>query len=304
MPEVTIDGQVIEITHPERVLFPERGITKQEVIEYYRRTAPESLPHLRGRPVTMVRLSGDVHGGSFFQKAIPRYFPPWIPRAEVPRKGGGTTTYARCEAAADLVYMVNQGTLTFHVWLSRADRPEYPDRMVLDLDPPGEEFAPVRTAARATRELLEALGLVCFALATGSRGLHVVVPLAREWEFDRVRGFAQEVAARLARRYPEELTNEPRKAKRRGRLYLDTARNAYAQTTVAPYSVRARPEAPVAMPVTWEELEAPDFTPRRYRLREVEAQLAGRADPWARLAETQCSLGEAQRRLAARLPEA
>ena len=181
---------------------------------------------------------------------MPRdYFPGWIRRARV-AKENGEVEHAVAEDAATLVYLANQACVTLHVGLARVDRIHHPDRLVIDFDPSDEDFDKVKRAARAARRLLEETGLVPFVQTTGSRGLHVWVPLEPETTFDEVRGFAADLADRLVAQAPEELTTEQRKAKRGTRVFVDVARNAYGQTAVAPYSVRARAEAPVATPWT------------------------------------------------------
>lgn len=287
----------VEITHPDKVLFPGApAFTKRDLIEYYRRVADTMLPYLAGRPLTLQRFPDGIAGEGFFQKEIPDYFPEWVARVTVP-KTGGSVTQVLCENAATLVYLAEQACITPHAWLSRADRPRHPDRLIFDLDPPDDGFERVRAAAGLMRALLRDLGLTSYAMTTGSRGLHVTVPLDRAADFDAVRGFAREVAAVLARRHPRDLTTEARLAKRHGRLYLDTTRNAYAQTGVAPYAVRARPGAPVATPLTWEELEERGLDARRYRLDNLFQRLDRRGDAWRGIARHVQSLVEPRARL-------
>ncbi|MBD0323365.1 MAG: ATP-dependent DNA ligase, partial [Aldersonia sp.] len=200
-----------------------------------------------------------------------------VRRVELPKEGG-TVTHVVCDDEATLAYLAGQACITPHVWLSRADRLQYPDRLVFDLDPSGSDFAAVRATARALQELLDELGLVPFVQTTGSRGLHVVVPLERSADFDEVRDFARAAADRVAAEDPDQRTTEARKAKRRGRIYIDTMRNAYAQTTVAPYSVRARPGAPVATPLEWRELGR--VTASRYTVANLARRMARSTDPW------------------------
>ncbi|MGP3966213.1 non-homologous end-joining DNA ligase [Streptomyces sp. 6N223] len=263
---------------------------------YYREIARPILPHLRGRPVSMERCPDGLDGQSFFQKEVSGHFPEWIRREEVPKQDG-SVTMAVCDDAATLAYLANQACVTPHPWLSRADRPDHPDRLVFDLDPPGDDFETVRFAARALGGLLDELGLRPAVMTTGSRGLRLLLPLHRRDDFDTVRAFARETAELLAARHPERLTTETRKDKRRGRLYLDTQRNAYAQTSVAPYAVRARPHAPVATPLAWEELDDPDLGPRRWTLRTLPGRLHAVGDPSRGLGRRRRSLGPAWRRL-------
>ncbi|MCX2180261.1 non-homologous end-joining DNA ligase [Streptomyces sp. SKN60] len=262
----------VEVPRPEKVLFPDDGLTKADLAAYYRRIARRMVPQLRGRPLMLERHPDGIDDSGFMQKDLPEHFPDWIAHAELP-KADGTVTYVLCEDAATLVYLAGQACVTPHRWLSRADRPDHPDRLVFDLDPPGDDFEAVRRTARRMHALLDELELPSLLMTTGSRGLHVVVPLLRRNTFDEVRAFAGEVADLLAARHPDELTTAARKKDRGERLYLDVQRNGYGQTAVAPYAVRARPGAPVAAPLDWAELDDPGLTARRWTLRDADELL-------------------------------
>jgi bifunctional non-homologous end joining protein LigD len=286
---------VVELSNPDKVLFPDDGITKAELARHYERVAELMLPHVRGRPVHMQRFPDGIYGQEIQQKQVPAYFPDFVARVEVARKRGGTVTHALIENVETLVYLVDQAVITPHTWLSRADRLDDPDQLVFDLDPADQGLATVRAAARALRSLLGELGLPAYLKTTGSRGYHVVVPLDRQAGFDQVRAFARGVAKALAARDPERFTVEQRKDKRGGRLYLDVARNAYAQTAVASYAVRALPGAPVSCPIGWEELGR--LAPQGVTLRSAPRRLARKPDPWAGIRDDARSLGEASSRL-------
>jgi bifunctional non-homologous end joining protein LigD len=196
-----------------------------------------------------------------------------------------------------LAYLVNQDCITFHAWLSRKDQPRNPDRIIFDLDPAEQDVAEVRLAAKQLHALLDELRLVSYVQTTGSRGFHVVVPLERSDDFDTVRGFARSVAQVLADRHADKLTTQARKEVRHGRLYLDVMRNAYSQTAVAPYSVRANAEAGVATPIRWREIDDPQMTPKRYTVHNLPRRLAQTTDPWAGITDHAQSLATAHRRL-------
>lgn len=230
----------------------------------------------------------------FVQKEVPDHFPDWIHRAELPKEGG-TVTHVLCDETAALLYLADQGCVTLHRWLSKADRPDHPDRLVVDLDPPGEDFALVRDGALRLHELLEELELPSLPMTTGSRGAHVILPLDRWASFEEARAFARDLAEVLVSRHPDRLTTAARKQARRGRLYLDVQRNAYAQTAVAPYAVRARPGAPVAAPLSWDDLDDPDLHARRWTITDVDGLL--KENPWADAPRGR-SLTAAVRRLA------
>lgn len=277
--KIVVGGHTIVIGNADKILFPEDGFTKWDMVEYYRRIAPVMLPHMQGRPVTMLRLPDGINGESFYHKETPDYFPSWIKRAPMPKEDG-VTNYVVCDNTATLVYLADQACITPHLWLSRYDKPDNPDLLIFDLDPSGPGFEPVRQAALVLKELLAGLGLAVFVKTTGSRGVHVVSPLDRSADFDSVRTFAEEVAQFLAGLDPKNLTVEQRKEKRRGRVFIDTLRNSYAATAVAPYALRARNGAPVATPITWEELKDPKLGPQSYNLRNIFGRLEAGKDPW------------------------
>jgi len=277
-----IGAYTVEFPDAGKVLFPEDGYTKADLADYYQRVAPFMLPHLKGRPLTMQRYPEGINKEGFFQKSASDYFPAWIKRA-VMKKYGGTTDYVICENAATLVYLAGQDCITQHVWLSRIDKPQNPDLMIFDLDPPDDDFEPVRRAAESLRELLSGLGLTPFVKTTGSRGLHVTVPLDRSANYDIVHRFAGDIAGLMVRREPDKLTTEQRKEKRLKRVFIDTLRNSYNQTAVAPYTVRARNGAPVAAPLDWDELKSPNFGPQSYNITNVFKRLDKKGDPWSKI---------------------
>ncbi len=300
MTELKIGRRRLEVTNEDRVFFPDAGITKGDLIDYYRRIAGVMLPHLEDRPLTMHRFPDGIEGKDFYQKDASDHFPSWIERERVTTEEGKKVSHVVCNEAATLVYLADQACITPHLWLSRQGKLRHPDRIVFDLDPPGDgdEFETVRKAARTLREFLsDELRLPVFLMTTGSRGLHVVVPIRPDENFDRVRSFARDVADTLAGRHPDSLTTEARKKKRRGRLYLDTARNSYAQTAVAPYAVRAIPGAPVAVPIDPEELGDRDLHPQRYTMKNVFRRLGQKDDPWKGIDRSRTGLSKARKEL-------
>jgi bifunctional non-homologous end joining protein LigD len=275
-----VDEHEITVSHPDRVVFPEIGLTKGELVDYYRRVAPHAVPHLRGRPLTMQIFPKGVGEPGAFVKERRKHFPDWVGTATVAKRGGQLVMPV-IDTADALVYMANQGMVTPHVWLSRADRPEHPDRLVFDLDPSDDDFALVRRTALELRDVLGELGLVPYVKTTGSRGLHVMAPLDRSATITEVRAFAEAVAAAMVTRHPDQLTVEFSKADRKGRLFLDVLRNGPAQTEVAAYGVRPRADAPVAAPLEWDEVKDPKLRADRWTVRNVFRRLAARPDPWA-----------------------
>jgi bifunctional non-homologous end joining protein LigD len=292
---IKVDGQTISLSNADRVMFPDSGITKGEVVEHYARVAPVMLPHLRGRPVSMQRVRENIETQVFYQKDTPPYFPAWIRREVVP-KAGGTVTHVICDNAATLVYLANQGVITPHVWLSRVPDLDKPDRMVIDLDPGDGGVADARFAAVLARDVLTKAGLVPYLMATGSRGYHVVVPLRPSADFEEVRAISYGLAEVMAGRAPDRLTTEFYKEKREGRLFLDCNRNAWAQTAVPAYSVRPKPGAPVAVPLAWDELDSAE--PDSWNVRTIPERLKQAPNPWPDFARHARSLEAAKRWLA------
>ncbi|MGW8065473.1 non-homologous end-joining DNA ligase [Streptomyces ziwulingensis] len=297
----------VEVHRPGKVLFPADAgggadggsaeeYTKGDLVDYYRAVAPFMLPHLRGRPLMLERHPDGVGGPRFMQKNTPEHYPDRIGRVEVDKEGG-TVCHTVCDDTATLLHLADQAALTLHRWLSRTGRVDRPDRMVFDLDPAGDDFGAVREAARLLGELLDELRLPSALMTTGSRGLHVVVALNGRQDCDTVREFARDVAEVLAAAHPDRFTTAARKKDRGGRLHLDIQRNAYAQTAVAPFTVRARSGAPVATPLSWDQLDDPGLHARRWSIADAVDQ--ARTRPWAGVLSRARALGPARRRLEA-----
>jgi bifunctional non-homologous end joining protein LigD len=283
----------VRITHPDKVLFPDDGITKEDLANYYAAVAPAMVPHVRDRPLNLWRWNQGIDKPVVVQQAIPKGAPDRVRRVTVPRRRGGDVVHAVGGEAATLVWLANQNCITPHAWTARKDRPDQPDRLVFDFDPADDgddHFPAIRAGALALGELLRDHGLTPYAMTSGSRGLHVVAPLRRRAESDRVRAVAGDLAEEVADQLPDQLTTSWRKAGRGGRVLVDAARNTYAQTAVAPYAVRAKPGAPVATPLAWDELEDPDLHPRRWTLATVPERLERRGDPWEAIASAAASL--------------
>jgi bifunctional non-homologous end joining protein LigD len=291
-----VDVTQVEVTNPDKVLFPHDDITKGDLVSYYRQVADVMLPHLQDRPLSLQRFPNGVEEQGFFQQEASEQFPDFVRRAAVPRKGGGTVEHPVCDNADTLVYLANLGVVTLHTWTSRVAHLGQPDRMIFDLDPPDDRSVQqVRDVARRVRDLLEEIGLVPFIQTSGSRGFHVVTPLRPSAGFDEVTALAGDAAALLAEREPERLTVERRKAKRVGRLFIDTGRNAWAQTAVASYSVRPKRGAPVATPIEWRDLGRTE--PQSYTLSSIPRRLRRKHDPWGSMDQEARPYGPARERL-------
>jgi bifunctional non-homologous end joining protein LigD len=284
------------ITHPEKVLFPDDGITKGDLAAYYEAIAPIMLPHLRGRPVTMERYPAGIGKKGFWQKDVSKGFPAWLKRVEVPKKGG-VVRHPVVSDTRSLLWTANQNTVTHHVWASRVPKLNYPDLCVFDLDPSTDDPSAVRAAAIDLRDLLEELTLPSWIKTTGSKGFHIVIPLDGETRIEQVVRFANAVGTLFVSRAPDRLTQEFSKADRGGRIYVDTGRNGYTATFAAAYTVRARRGAPVSAPCTWDEVERGEVDPRTFTLRNMPDRVAKVGDLWAGLRRSGRSLKRSMEKL-------
>jgi bifunctional non-homologous end joining protein LigD len=277
------------ITHPEKILFPEDGITKGELASYYEMIAPVMLPHLRRRPITMERFHRGIAAPGFFQKDVSKGFPDWLVRVEVPKKDG-TVHHPIANDTRSLLWLANQNSITIHVWPSRTPNLYNPDICIFDLDPSNDALEPLRAAALNLRDLLAELGLPSWIKTSGSKGFHIAVPLDGKSDFGTVARFAHAVGTIMVTRYPEKLTQEFHKVDRGGRILVDTGRNGYSATYAATYTVRARPGAPVSAPCTWEELERGEVGPKTFALRTMGQRIADVGDLWVDLLRKKRSL--------------
>jgi bifunctional non-homologous end joining protein LigD len=284
-----------EISKPDKPLFPD-GTTKLDLATYYDAVGPTMVPHVTGRPLNLERYPDGIESKQLFTQQAPKHFPDWIGRATVPKQGG-TVDHVLVEQPETLVYLAGQACITLHMWMSRRDRLERPDRLIMDLDPAGQTFAEVRAAAQLTGELFRECGLVPFALLTGSKGIHVVAPLKRTSEHEQVAEVGKALAAELERRDPKTLTTAFNIKNRDGKIYLDAGRVRWGHTAVAPYSVRARDGAPVATPLAWDELDDDALTARSYTIRNLPDRLAATGDPWADITAHASGLSEARKTL-------
>jgi bifunctional non-homologous end joining protein LigD len=268
------------ISHPEKVLFPDDGITKGELAGYYEAIAPLMLPHIHSRPVTMERFHRGITEKGFFQKSVTKGFPEWLQRVEVP-KHGGTVHHPLVTDLRSLLWLANQNCITPHVWTSRVPDLEHPDICIFDLDPGEDEPDRLRFVMLELRDFLLELGLTSVVKTSGSKGFHVAIMLDGTADYGQVARFAQVVGTLMVQRDPANLTQEFSKVDRGGRIYMDTGRNHPPATFAATYAVRAKPGAPVSAPCTWQEIEAGEVSPRTFTLRTMAARTAAVGDLWA-----------------------
>jgi bifunctional non-homologous end joining protein LigD len=291
---VTIAG--VEISRPDKEMFPADGIGKRDLAQYYSDVAATMLPHLAGRPINMQRYPDGIDGQSFFEKKTPTHFPDWIETVEV-QTARRKQRQPLVSDEKTLVYLAQQACITPHTWLSVVPGLDSPDLLVFDFDPSGDAgLSEVRRATRVAGELLDDLRLTTFLKTTGSRGFHIYVPLRPTEDFEHVREFARDVASVLVDRDAALFTVEQRKEKRGDRILVDVMRNGYGQTAVPPYAVRARPGAPVSTPIDWAELSR--TRPTQHTVKSVRRRLAQRGDPWKGIARRRQSLDRARERLA------
>ncbi len=271
------------ITHPDKVLFPEDGITKADLAAYYDAVAAVMLPHVRRRPVTMERFPNGIGEKGFIQKSVVKGFPDWLKRVETPKKGG-TVHYPLANDRRSLQWLANQNTITIHVWPSRTPRLDRPDLCVLDLDPSRDDPDALREAMLVLRGVVEELGHASWVKTSGSKGFHVILPLRARSTFEDSSALAERVAGLMVERLPRQVTQAFNKADRHGRIFVDTARNRAGATFAAVYTVRARPGAPISAPCTWEEIEDGSVHPQSFTLKTMKKRLADVGDLWSGIA--------------------
>lgn len=270
------------ITHPEKLLFPADGISKGEVAKYYEQVAGVMVPHLRGRPLTMERFPKGIGEPGFLQKNVVRGFPEWLKRVETPKRGG-VVHYPLVNNRRTLQWVANQNTITLHVWTARTPRLDRPDICVIDLDPTDDDPDALRTAALLGRDVFADAGLTCLVKTSGSRGYHLAARLPRGTDYAESAELADQIAQRMVAQKPRLLTTAFQKRDRKRRILVDTERNHPGATFAAPYSVRARPGAPVSAPCTWEEVERGSVTPNSVTLRTMPERLLEMGDLWQSL---------------------
>jgi len=291
--------QRVRLTHPDRVLFPDDGITKGELFEYYDAVAPVLVPHLRDRPFTMKRYRDGAAGEGFFQKQAPKGMPSWIRTRQFRtfRREGGSrlVDFPLVNSREAVLWMVQMHCIDMNAWYSRIDRPDRPDFVVFDLDPPDDGFALAVRVAHLVREALEELGLRSYVKTSGADGIHVLVPIIRRSTFEETYEFAERVSRTIEERHPGLATTEWLKRKRSGVL-VDHRQNGWGKTIASVYSVRPRRGAPVSTPLEWEELTE-DVTPRQFGMREVLARVERDGDLYEPVLRGGQALGPALRKI-------
>ncbi|ELR73287.1 hypothetical protein C900_04139 [Fulvivirga imtechensis AK7] len=285
-----------DITSEEKLIFPALGISKRELVDYYYTIAPCMLPYIEDRPLMLQRFPNGIEKGGFYQKEASEYFPDWIETTIVPKENG-EVEHVVCNNPATLVYLANQATVSIHSWLSKTKNINNPDKFIIDLDPPSDDFEEVRRAAFLVKDFIDELSVKSFIMTTGSSGMHVIVPLDARFSFDLVRETGHAIAEELTERHPDVFTTARFKSDRDGKIYLDIQRNAYAQTGIAPYSLRSLAEASVATPLEWTELGDQAIDARTFTIKNIHERIAEKGDPWKGMRRHAISLKSLERKL-------
>lgn len=276
---ITVENHTIELSNLNKVLFPQSGITKGQIVAYYQKIAPFFLAQAGAHLMVMHRFPDGIDAQGFYQKQISDYFPSWIKRKKIMLKTHEAQSLVVLDSKAALIYLANQAVLVFHSWLSSEKNIHKPDKIVFDLDPSKKNSLPdIRFAVRKLKKILESHGLKPFVMTTGSRSYHVVAPIVPDYSFKQVNAFAKEICKELVSDYPDRFTVEMSKSKRNGRIFLDYLRNSFGQTSVACYSLRALEGAPVATPLDWHEFAK--TKPQQYTIKNIFKRLARKKDPW------------------------
>jgi len=269
----------ITLTNTDKILFPESKITKGDIIDYYGKIAPIMLPLIKDRPLTLVRYPATIEKG-FFQKDRSDFFPPWIKSVPIEKENGDYIDMVVAHKKESLQYLANLGAIVLHPWLSRCTHIRQPDKIIFDLDPSENNFSLAILAAKDLRNCLSAAGFMPFVMTSGSKGLHVIINIRIKYTFEEIKAYARKLSEQLAQTFPEKYTTEIRKDKRHGRLFIDFLRNAYAQTAVAPYSVRAIESAPVATPLNWDELDDKNLTAQSFNIFNIFDRIEKSKEAW------------------------
>jgi bifunctional non-homologous end joining protein LigD len=293
------EAKTVKLSSPDRVLYPEDGITKGDVFEYYKQVGPTVVPHLRDRPFTMKRYPHGITGEVFFQKQAPRGMPDWIPTRQFrtwPREGGSRLVdFPLINSPEAVLWAVQMNCVDMNAWYSRVDKPDRPDFVLFDLDPPDGEFELAIEVAHLIRELLDELELPGYVKTSGADGIHVVAPITRRSTFKQTYDFAEKASRLLEQRHPGKVTTEWLKKKREGVL-VDHRQNGHGKTIASVYSVRPNPGAPVSTPLHWEEL-TPTVRPRDFGMKEALQRIEEHGDLYAPVLEDPRSLALAAKKL-------
>lgn len=269
----------VEFSNQDKIIFPKAKLTKKAIIDYYKKIADYILPHLKARPVTLERYPEGINKNGFFQKNKSDYFPNWLDFYEISNKDGTTTEYVLINNVDSLLFLINQAVITPHIWLSQKNDIKKPDKIVFDLDPTKKDYRNLVIIAKSIKKYLDSIGLVAYVMSTGSNGVHIILPIKPELSFEQIHEFAKKISEKIVNKNPKIATIEQRKDKRDGKVFIDYLRNSYGQTSVCPYAIRPKENAPIATPLSWDELTS-SFNPQRYTIKNIFRRLAQKNNPW------------------------
>lgn len=268
----------MKVSNADKIWFPKSKITKENIAHYYQKIAPYFIKSCKKHLIVLLRYPNGINQDFFYQKQIPDYFPAFIKRKTITLKKGDEQTLTIIANQKSLLYLVNQGTLIFHSWLSNTKNIHNPDKIVFDFDPIDLDLKKLKFAVKEMKKIVEHYGLIPFLMTTGSRGYHIVIPIKPKYHFDVIHEFAKKLAQELVNKYPKIMTTNPILKKRKGRIFIDYLRNSYGQTSVTPYSVRAIEKAPIATPIEWQELGR--IKPQQFTIKNIFKRLSMKGDVW------------------------
>ncbi len=298
MKEVKVGKYLIEISNEDKILFPKAKLTKEDLAVYYQKIGKKMIYFTKDRPISMVRYPNGIEKEGFYQKNAEDYFPKWIKTKKIKKQSDGSVNYVVINNIATLVYLANLACIDPQIWLSRIDKLDYPDKMIFDLDPSIKSFKMVQKGALLIDKKLKEFALKSFPMITGSRGIHIVVPLKRKHNFDFVRSFAKDFAKLMEGLYPDLFTTSIRKKARKDLVFIDAFRNSFGQTAVAPYAVRPKRGAPVATPLSWNEVKSSSLKPNQYTIKTIFKRLKQiKTDPWSDINKSAQLLNKARKEL-------
>ena len=269
MKEIKVNDNTINITHPDKILFPLEGINKKDLAHYYLKISDHMLPFLKDFPITINCFPEGVEKQGFFRQHAPKSLPSWFKTATLKTKNGEEMTHMLCQNKQTLVYLANQNAIEIHRWLSKVSNPDHPDIMVIDIDPPYGRFDFAILAAKLLKDKLKERGYNTDLMLTGSKGLHIISQCKDQENFEQIRDKLKKLTKQLSAEHEDKFTTDIRKDKRAGKVYLDLSRNAYGQTVIVPFSPSAKENSPIAMPIGWEELDSSDVKSDKYTIKNV-----------------------------------
>lgn len=296
--KIKINNKEISLSKTDKILYPDSDITKADIIEYYRKIWENIAPYATDRPLVMQRFPDGIQEQGFFQKKISDYFPGWIDTITIKEKESNEKAeYVNCNKEETIAYLANQGSLVLHGWLSKKSNVNKPDKMVFDLDPSDNDFEKVKQGALLLKELLDQGNIHSYPLITGSKGIHVIIPLKEKDDFDDIRNVAKQIAEIVTKRDDKNFTTETSKNKRGHKVFVDYLRNSYGQTSILPYSLRAIDNAPVAVPLDWDEIKDKELDPQKYNISNIFHRISQKQDPWKDMNKNAVDLTEIKDKL-------